>query len=970
MMKKLYFLLAIIFTSVLSKAQTCSNTVSSNDGGNNGVRISKCLMTNYLSPTGSNIQYDINFSTQGAVGNIVIEDLLDSNIQYVSSTQPSFLGTPTILGNTVKWNGIAPTGGYAYNIRLTVRFKAEETCDGVIAPNIVSISANNIPKVTTNAINVEAEAIDDWTITKTAVRPGKVYLPGETVEFEIVINGGGAIGKHQLTNITIQDIVTGGGANVINFGCLNLNGSTLSPSGLRCRIKVKYFENVWKDGDCATNTIKLTGINPCGELITVTDTETICFKKDYIAPPLIGTASTSKIVSITNPVAGCSGIYQMELRNTGTKDLPDLTLNDVFPSGITVNNITLDNFNGNSYEYSVNNGSTWNGPITSASYNVPLTFLPFSGIRIRASGGSGAILANSTIRITAGFTVNSGTTIGQVILNTVTISCPSESISNQASASFTVEDYKPKIRLTKSICNSNGSYEPGDELVYRIKVENYGSDAFIGGNLTDVLDSRLQFMGITNVKVYKPNNGGTPPCSNNGVLGSSVTDLTSNSIINFNSSNNTLNLNLPTVNANCATNESIWIEFRVKVKPGVPHGSIPNNSSLTNGTINLVSNTVYITVIELYTLRVGKLISVDGGLTYSAGPIIVPAGTPIKYKIEIENIGNSSIQNINLIDILPHNSDVNISLGTLRGSTIGGLLLSPISVPSGFQIYYSNNSCPDTSFEFGSVSCSGSSPAMWSTTFSPTVKSFKISSNSYILTPLSLISFVLDVEVPPNGITGDLMCNSANARGKQLNGIDTQVFGSETVCLEIIAPDINCCQSDLNFTNKQGYDAFSEDYTRVHNIIEISGAPSLPLIPISEIRITMSDIDITYDYEDCAKCIDNPKLWGSMEGLNNIGAGMSDTVLFKDTQNYVPNSNYGFREIVWSKWSSSAGRIIQYGDMLEFYTYLPPRSKIPCCATSIEICYTISWKDANCNVCEKKICKKISLESQKKKILK
>ena len=98
---------------------------------------------------------------------------------------------------------------------------------------------------------------------------------------------------------------------------------------------------------------------------------------------------------------------------------------------------------------------------------------------------------------------------------------------------------------------------------------------------------------------------------------------------------------------------------------------------------------------------------------------------------------------------------------------------------------------------------------------------------------------------------------------------------------------------------------------------------------------------------------------------------MSDTQLFLE-----PNigsgplpQNENFRELIWSKWSGSAGRVIELGDALEFYTYLPPRSKIPCCATEIEICYTISWKDANCNVCEIPICKTISLEPQKKKNL-
>lgn len=968
-MKKLYILITIVLSSVVLNAQnpTCTSVVSSNDGGNNGVRISKCLMSNYLSPTGTVIEYDINFSTQGSVGTIIIEDVLDSNFLFVSSTQPGFLGPPTPTGNTLKWTGTAPVGGYAYNIRLTVMFKPGETCNGTVASNQVSISGTNIPEVITDKVNVEAQAIDDWTITKTAVRASKVYLPGDTVEFEIVINGGGGIGRHNLTNINIQDVVAGGGATVTNFGCVNLNGSTISTYGLQCRIRVQYDASIWKDGDCSTNTITLTGTNPCGEIVTVSDTETICFDKDYVSPPLVGDANITKGVSIGNPVPNCSGMYTIDFKNTGTKDLTDLTLTDVFPAGINANTIVIDNYNNNSYEYSVNNGLNWIGPINASNYSVPVA-PPYSGIMIRPVSGSSSIYANSLIRVSVRFTVDPGVSIGQVITNTALIKSPSESISKQASASFTIEEYQPKIRLNKSICNNNGSYEPGDELVYRVKVENIGSDAFVGGTLTDILDPRLQFMGINDVKVYKSNNGLTPQCSNNGILGNNVTDLTTSSTVNFDTSLNKLTIDIPTLNANCSLHESIWVEFRVKIKPGVQKGFIPNNININNGVINKTSNTVNISVIELYTLRVGKQISIDGGATYTSGPVTVPAGTSVKYKIDIENIGNSSIQNISLIDILPNLGDENISLNTPRGSTIGGILLNPVTVPSGFQTYYSTNSCPDTTPELGSVTCSSGTAANWTTVFNNNAKALKITSNTYILNPLSLISFIIEVEVPPNATTGDFMCNSANAIGKQLNGINTQVFSSETVCLETTAFEkVTCCKSDLNFEIKQGYDAFTQDYTRLNNIVEISGAPTFPLIPISEIKITMSDIDITYDYADCAKCIDDPKLWGSMEGKTNyLGTGVTDGQLFLEPNigsGAIPQKDEAFRELIWSKWSGSAGRIIQSGDALEFNTYLPPKSKIPCCATSIKICYIVSWKDANCNVCETPICRTINLES-------
>lgn len=989
-MKYLYIIILSVFTSLSVNAQVCSNSVSSNDGAASGVSITKCLMSTYISPTGTNIQYEINFSTQGSVGTIEIEDVLDPNLTFVSSSG-SFLGQPTvtIIGGieTLKWSGIAPAGtsGVAYNIRLTLKFKPQITCNGYIAPNQVSIKGTNIPKVTTDTVNVEAQAIDDWSITKTATRPGKTYAPGEIVEFDIAINGGGSIGRHNLTNVTIQDILPGSIIVYSSGDCFSsLNGNTISSNVTRCTIKVRYPASTFLAGSNPINTIKLTGTNPCGDIVTVTNTEQIHIRSGYVyvPPPLVAAADITKTVSISNPVPGCAGSYSMSLNNTGTKDIPDLTLTDVFPSSVTVNSIKFTNFGpsitSNTFEYSVDGGATWYGPISINNYNIPDTSSilpgvpfpapPYSQIKIRAVTG-GTILARSYLVITANFTVNAGVTVGQNISNTSVIASTSESILKQASAAFIIEEYQPKIKLVKSVCNNNFSYEPGDELVYRVEMKNSGSDAFVGGTFTDILDSKLQYLGDSFVKVYKTSGNAVPSCSSNGVLASGVIDLKSSSAINFNTAANSLNINLPTINANCSSNETLWVEFRVKIAPGVKQGRIPNKSTVSNSLLTKTSNTIYITVVEVYTLKIDKLISLDSGLTYTSGPVNVPAGAAVKYKIEINNVGNNSIQNINLIDMLPHNGDTNISLSNIpRGSNQTGVLLRPIIVPSGFQVLYSTNTCPDTSPELGSISCSGATPANWTPTFSMNAKSIKIVSNSYILTPTAVLTFILDLEVPPTAATGDMMCNNAHAIGKQLNGIDTQVFSSQTICLEtIVSENIICCKTpNLAFNDKQGYDYLGEQYTRVHNIIELGGAPTLPLIPISEIRIAMSDIDVVYDYEDCAQCVNDPKLWGSLEGKTRyLGTGMSDKMLFLESNigsGTFPQKDQGFRELIWSKWSGSAGRIIQSGDTLEFYTFLPPRSKIPCCATAIEVCYTISWKDANCNVCEVSLCKKITLQ--------
>lgn len=137
-------------------------------------------------------------------------------------------------------------------------------------------------------------------------------------------------------------------------------------------------------------------------------------------------------------------------------------------------------------------------------------------------------------------------------------------------------------------------------------------------------------------------------------------------------------------------------------------------------------------------------------------------------------------------------------------------------------------------------------------------------------------------------------------------------------------------------------------------------------IPLSELRVVMTDLQFTYNYNACAECIDNPALWGSLfTSTQSIGGGTTGSLTLNG-QSYgstnppsVVNANQVVRELIWK---NPNGAFLQPGNSFNVQYLLPPISEIPCCATHAKVCIKISWKDANCKLCEEYHCAVIEIK--------
>lgn len=178
---------------------------------------------------------------------------------------------------------------------------------------------------------------------------------------------------------------------------------------------------------------------------------------------------------------------------------------------------------------------------------------------------------------------------------------------------------------------------------------------------------------------------------------------------------------------------------------------------------------------------------------------------------------------------------------------------------------------------------------------------------------------------------------------------------------------VDCCETELELKPSK--------VTPVNNVVingtslstanQIFTIANTPNIPITEVRVAISDIVFDYNYEQCGDCIDNPALWGSIETPTSQ-IGTAPQSLAKQGLPYYGSNLVGgrgnLREVIWQ---NPAGAMLQSGDSFEISYWMPPLSEIPCCATQITICLEISWKDANCQVCTEQVCVRMMLSGGK-----
>ena len=263
---------------------------------------------------------------------------------------------------------------------------------------------------------------------------------------------------------------------------------------------------------------------------------------------------------------------------------------------------------------------------------------------------------------------------------------------------------------------------------------------------------------------------------------------------------------------------------------------------------------------------------------------------------------------------------------------------------------------------------------------------------------------VLNTITSPSFSSGSSYCfdlNNTNSSGinQSLGAIDFKIIGNFTLNNISLTPQVignqydginadqnndyiiecpspyNCCNTLLNITQQQlnpvnnypNGPTWNNDSTPFSIASDRFTITTNSIIPITEMRAVVTDIDFEYDLEACAQCIDNPANWGSLDYVNTNRIGNPNTGLeVKGFQGYSLTDRFNQRELIWE---NEDGAMLSINDYFDISYTLPPLSEIPCCVTKVKICIEISYKDANCNVCtQPPFCKEILLSQTPQKV--
>lgn len=786
-----------------------------------------------LVQSGEQFTYTITFSVSGSTSasGVVVTDIVPPELQVLSVLAGAYSYTVSPFnastGTTVAINCGTMTAGSAGQVQINVQFWTGRTCAGTEACNQASISSPDFDTVKTEKACMIAIAKNKFTIEKTAV----AILPDQVVRWRICVTNpaGSNLGGYNLTWPTFYDTFPTG-AQVV--AVTDLNGTPISGANLASGtwssgtfvvnpglyqvcylIDIKYPSPTWGPGDVVKNCVRMDAGHACQEdsLIRLTSCDTATLAKVVAVPGMQGAKYLSLGANGAGPFTpGCTGTYSIWYKNTGNTTLGPVEIEDNIPHEIEVSTIyTAIPAQCSLFEYQKNGVNVW------YSHSVGTTPLTVHGAgpnslgltlgmdyisRVRwtySSISSGQQIAYNSFS----FTIlqskfddpNDLTTPGDLITNTATADAPGLNTITMVN-NKTVDPFAPRITLAKYVVGTCsgfvGPYLPGHTARYRLVVGNYGSADATAFNVTDVLPSHLTYAG--NEKYYYVNGPwlsytSITPCSPSSTsmpftITPGAGNLTGASTVGWSVSG------LP---HNCGGSVAYMvIEFDIKISsaPPAPALSYWNHFTVGSGQLGtLTSPDAQLIVNAVTSITTEKQVRVLPNGTFGSSATVEP-GSLVEYRLRIKNTGNQTVDNLRLMDILPHPGDpyvVNVTVG--RGSTAQMLLSSAPIASSGSPTteYQSVSNVCRIPFLPIAADITGCDGTLWSAPFAGS-KAFRMDFGNWQLVP----GTTLDVTFQATASTIDstIACNSFGVVGRTVaNGQTFPPLEPAPVCINVIA---------------------------------------------------------------------------------------------------------------------------------------------------------------------------------------
>ncbi|WP_347841382.1 T9SS type A sorting domain-containing protein [uncultured Draconibacterium sp.] len=812
----------------------------------------KKIVSNANIPSGVNFSYTIMFSAPAGATTINIQDVIPDDLVIVNVPPPSMVNgvSPVISytgspgsSHTVHYSltGLPAGSASSGSFTIVVKFPEGVTCDGTTVRNRAGILIDDKPYYT-GFVSTTASAVDPWRVAKTIVDGAVVnpnypttgscnYMipPDGSVTYRLYVMKsspyyGNVSGQINMNSAVVTDVLPPGavvtsstcaGISVGASGTLtwNVNSGFLDATTpyayYYCEIEVSYPATSFPVGTVINNDLTLDG-TICNQPVTHNSNQTCVEVVDYTPNP---NANFQKYVWVANRVPGCTGRYQINFCNNGNVPLSAFNINDVIPSGISVDEIRIYNANATTTVDLNVNGSSYATGLTSY-YSTGTIASTITDFQVQMTG---TLPVGDCIYIQVDFTIEPNP-VGTIVTNCASFDGLANSLSlNDACVPFTVGDGEPRPCIVKDICSPQTEYEPGDIIRFRVRVQNIGSADISGASLQDVLHSNFTYVGNESYYVASTY---SPPCSSGGSIPAGTTAWTG--VFPSHSAPN-LNWTLPDIASDCQLFYSSYcgtygtyalpyyfIEFDVQVDSFAMPGVTPNEFEISGGNLSssLISNTVNALIVASFGQKVEKQVSTDGGSTFSSSGTVSPGGTA-RYRLNYKNTSNVPVTSINLVDLLPMDDGSNdwliLNRAVPRGSSFGvdyAATHSTALVPGGAgpspALDFSNdaNMCLPL-FSYSPVGCNGPT---WGTT---PERNIKMDYTSFVLGPNIQLQEEFDVSIPAGATMQQTACNDfagISSANFLLDGVPQSVtltpIAAPPVCITVdTAMQTSCCDS-------------------------------------------------------------------------------------------------------------------------------------------------------------------------------
>ncbi len=831
-------LAAIFLMPFTGSAQQNANEAEWNGNG----YFLKKIVSNTSIQSGVNFSYTIMFSAPAGATNIVVQDEVPGTLDVVSVPTPSPVNgvTPTvnISGQTVTYslNSLPPGSAASGSFTIVVRFPEGTTCNGDAARNRAGIRINDqwnyTPYVSTTAIAENPWEVSKSIISGPVVNPnggscGYVMAEGDTVTYRLSVVKkspfyGNVVGQQNMNNAVVTDVLPPG-AVFVSSSCgvtppLSGNTFSWSPNGglldaatpwayYSCDITVYYPAGSFPNGTFINNEATLDG-EMCGQQVAHTSNET-CIEVGQVTVDT--SAFFRKYVYMTNRVPGCNGYYRIAFKNTGTGALSAFNIEDVVPSGVSVNSVRV--FGGSSTTTMALTANSGGNTIAS---QINTNFFDSGSLGFTVNDlqwqMTGSLPAGDWINMYIYFTVQPNPP-GTVVENCASFDGLANNLTLQdACVSFTVAEGEPKPCVLKEVCSPEDSYEPGDVLRFRLRVQNIGSADISGATIQDALHSNFTYVGN---ETYYTINDYNPSCAGNGNIPAGATSWGG---VSPNHNGNNLQWSLPDIDSDCQLfyvgycgYYGTWglpfhfIEFDVRVDSTAMPGVTPNQYEISGGNLAsaVTSNTAHVLVVASFGQEVKKQVSAGSGSGFASSGTVNAGGTA-RFRLNYKNTSNVPVTDVGLVDLLARNDGTDdwlvLDRSTSRGSQFdlnyGGnhttsLLPAATAPPVTLSYAGGQNVCLPG---FGvTAGCNSSS---WGSAVDQNVR---MTYGSFLLGPGISLQEEFDVTVPAGAPEQQKACNDFAA-------VSTSSFlldgAPQSVALTPIAAPPVCLTVDSEGTGK------------------------------------------------------------------------------------------------------------------------------------------------------------------------